>query len=72
MRLFKVKSSMIEKIGYDKAKKELVVQFNGGYRYSYANVSKQLCNKLWAAPSVGAYFCKWLKNSSKHPYTKLF
>lgn len=60
---------MINKIGWNRKDKTLVVEFSNGYRYAYPKVSAKLCNQLWVAPSVGSFFCKKIKN---RPFVKLF
>lgn len=56
MKTTPVKSSYIESVGYDSLKETLEVEFKGGKRHVYANVSSVTYNELMKSDSIGAYF----------------
>jgi len=61
----KVKSSNIASIGYEEAKKTLVVEFIKSGCYSYSNVSKETYIAFVNAPSKGKYFFENIKGNYK-------
>ncbi len=57
-----VKSSLLDKVGYDPETKTLVIQMNNSLDvYSYANVPQAVYNGLLEADSKGAYYVKKIK-----------
>ena len=67
-----VVSSQIQAIGFDAASNTLVVQFNNGSSYSYANVTQPVFDTIMAADSVGSTFHHLVrKNPQQFPYTKI-
>ncbi|PPQ16059.1 KTSC domain-containing protein [Bradyrhizobium sp. AC87j1] len=63
MEFEKVRSSTISTVGYDDAEKVLGVQFRNGSEYHYLAVPKALFEGLRAAPSVGSYLNKYIKEA---------
>ena len=62
-----VKSSLIDKIGYDPAAKTLVVQMNNSSdTYTYEGVSQAVYDDFLAADSKGAYFVEHIKGKFSH------
>jgi KTSC domain-containing protein len=62
-----VKSSNIESIGYHPETKRMSVRFKGsGGTYSYADVPKDVYDKLMGAESVGKHFHAEIKGKYKH------
>lgn len=57
MKIHKIKkSTAISHFGYDRAKKELVVQFTSSNKfYTYPKVSKGIFTKMRKAVSVGQF-----------------
>lgn len=50
-----VKSSMVNAIGHDPQTNTLTVEFAGGARYEYPNVTADHHADLMAAPSIGKH-----------------
>lgn len=61
-----VKSSNVDKVGYDEATKTLGVVFKNGGAYHYADVPKSVYDALLAADSVGAYIHAHVKGRFSH------
>jgi hypothetical protein len=57
-----MKSSIIKALTYDPTTKELTVHFHTGAVYLYQDVSAQRMRALREAKSVGAYFCRYIKD----------
>lgn len=70
MMLIPVTSSQISKIGHDPRTNTLVVVFNNGSRYKYANVTTALFEELRTAESVGSFFSKRIKGNTSHPFER--
>jgi hypothetical protein len=51
-----VNSQMLRSVGYDKAAKELEVEFNNGGTYRFSGVPEEVHASMLTAPSVGKYF----------------
>lgn len=62
MRMIKVESSNIAKVGYDQTKKVLSIQFESGKTYNYAGVPENVVLDLLFAESIGKYFNQEIKN----------
>ena len=62
MVLKPVKSSNLQKVGYDPASQKLVVQFRNGAFYEYKNVPSETYDSMMRAPSVGKYFSEFVRN----------
>jgi hypothetical protein len=58
-----VSSSSIASVGYDEATETLEIEFHNGRIYQFFGVPPQMAVALRAAPSHGAYFNKYLRNS---------
>jgi hypothetical protein len=58
-----VKSSNIDRIGYDEPSKTLAIEFRTGALYHYYEVPKVVFEGLRDAGSVGAYFAQNIKGS---------
>ena len=56
MQLHDVDSSMMNAIGYDEASKTLIIVFNSGKTYEYANVPAEVFQDFLAADSKGVFF----------------
>ncbi len=57
-----VKSSLIDKVGYDSATQTLVIQMvNSSDIYTYVDVPENLYDGLLAADSKGTFFVKKIK-----------
>jgi|APGre2960657373_1045057.scaffolds.fasta_scaffold14261_2 hypothetical protein len=61
LKWVKVKSSNLSKVAYDKADKELYVEFKSGSKYSYIDVSNKKFESLLNAESKGTYFSTKIK-----------
>jgi hypothetical protein len=59
-------STVIRQILYDINAKRLVIVFQSGRRYAYANVPADIYAELKAAPSRGAYFNEWIRD--RYPF----
>lgn len=60
-----VKSSNINKIGYNSDEKQLLVEFKGGKTFSYKYVTSAEYDELRNADSVGSHFSKFIKNTKE-------
>lgn len=56
LKMHRVVSSNLEKVGYDEETKRLDVVFNTGKRYSYEGVPKYIYTGIFEADSPGKYF----------------
>lgn len=61
MKLEPIQSSAIKGAGYDPATKTLHVEYTGGGRYAYANVSPEKYKALMSAPSAGKFVAAHIK-----------
>lgn len=59
----KVNSSNIDYVEYNPSENQLTVRFVHGGTYIYFDVTSEEYDALLAAPSVGSYFAKNIKNS---------
>lgn len=67
MILKAVKSSNIDKIGYDKESKKLRVQFKGnGKIFEYEDVPNRTYTSLLKSKSIGSFFSSKIKNNFTH------
>ena len=64
--LLPVKSSNVEKIGYDKDAAELHVVFRGGNHYIYSGVPPQVHADFLNAESAGKHFIAHIKDRYPH------
>jgi len=64
-KLIEVESSNVAKVGYDKAEKELHVEFKNGSLYRYILVPKTVHEDMMKAESVG----KFLNTNIKGNYS---
>lgn len=55
MEMIPVVSSNLRAVGYDRATRTLVIEFNGG-TYQYSNVPPDIHDELMKAPSKGKFF----------------
>jgi len=58
-----VASSSIASVGYDAGERTLEIEFHNGRIYQFFGVPPEIAAALRAAPSHGAYFNKYLRNS---------
>lgn len=56
-------SSNIKAHGYDAATRTLAIQFAGGKLWHYAAVPPEVYSGLVAAPSIGSFFAKSVRNN---------
>lgn len=63
-----VTSSQMKKVAYDESKQELFITFNNNKVYKYSNIPLRLFNEFIAAPSVGSFFIKKIKNNKDYPF----
>jgi hypothetical protein len=61
-----VNSSNVESVGFDPDTRELWVRFLNGGTYVYSNVDETTFNELLAAPSVGSYLNRSIKNNFEY------
>ena len=69
-----VESSQIRSIGHDEETSTLAIEFHGGggFHYRYANVSRELFEKMREAKSVGSFFYKNIRyKADEFPYQRL-
>ena len=66
MKREQIKSSNISSVGYDRETLKLEVEFLSGAVYEYEDVPLEVYHNLMDAPSVGAYFSKYIKNNFKY------
>lgn len=62
MKLIKVESSNIAKVGYDIEKKVLAIQFESGKVYDYAKVPPEVVINFLFAESLGKFFNTEIKD----------
>lgn len=70
MKMKRVDSSNIEKVGYDEKNSELHVKFYSGQTYSYKPVSPTMYLEFTSSESLGKYFTQHIRNN-KDIKTKL-
>jgi hypothetical protein len=58
MELHPVTSSNIKAVGYDPDTQRLVVQFNSGKKYAYADVPPEVHKEFLDAKSMGIFFTR--------------
>ncbi len=61
-----IKSSNIKSSEYDTESKELVVEFNNGFKYEYEDVPHQAYTKFRMAESQGKYFTTDISKAYKY------
>lgn len=67
-----VSSSQIAAVGYEELTLTMTVKFTNGNVYEYANVPKELFDKMMAAKSVGSFFSAEIKSKPEtYPYDKI-
>lgn len=59
--MIEVKSSVINKIGYDEKTNTLYIEFKNNHIYMFLNVSNKEQNDFLSAESKGKYFNKKIK-----------
>jgi hypothetical protein len=64
-----IKSSNLKSTEYDTETKELVVEFNNGFKYKYEGVPHQTYTRLRLSESQGKFFTTDI--AKKFPYKKL-
>lgn len=64
-----VESSNIRSMGYDKASKQLRVQFTNGGLFQYKEVLPELVSELKKSESIGSFFSKHIRTT--HECVKL-
>ena len=70
VRMVRVESSSIDSVGYDEARKRLIVRFLGsGRTYAYHGVDVATFKALLDAPSKGSYLNTEIKGA--FPYERL-
>jgi hypothetical protein len=57
-----VDSSDLHSVGYDSSTLTLEIEFNSGGIYQYYGVSKEVYERLLAAPSLGKFFPANIRN----------
>lgn len=55
MKIHKVNSQAVSKVGYDRANSKLVVQFKTGHTYNFTRVGKDMWTKLRTTDSIGKF-----------------
>lgn len=71
MRMIQVKSSQIDKIGYDIATERLRVKFHSGQTYEYTDVPADVTVRLlYEGASIGSTFSTLIKKGG-YAYKKL-
>ena len=55
MRRMVVESSAVNRVGYDRARRVLEIEYKDGDVYHYFNVPPRVLQELLAAPSIGGY-----------------
>ena len=70
MKMQKVDSSNLSKIGYDSEQELLVVEFVKGGRYEYKGVPAKIFETIMNAPSKGSAFHRYIK-SRGYKYKKV-
>ena len=62
VEMVSVKSSLLNKVGYDPEAKTLVIQMNNSSdRYVYSDVPQSVYDGLMDAPSKGSFYVKKIK-----------
>ncbi len=61
-----IQSSAVSFVYYDEVAAELHVEFTTGKTYVYFGVPRQVYDDLLAAPSVGAYFNAYIRDSYRY------
>jgi hypothetical protein len=61
MRMQRVASSVVAAIGYDSARRVLLVAFHGGRMYAYADVPRDVHREFVHAASIGTYLNELIK-----------
>ncbi|HRZ18537.1 MAG TPA: KTSC domain-containing protein [Methanofastidiosum sp.] len=69
MELIDVNSSNIRRLGYDEPSKTLIIVFKSGSAYEFADVPKEIYEKLLQTPSIGTFFTKYVRD--KFTYKKI-
>ena len=64
------KSTNIKGSIYDRDTKELIIEFNGGRKYTYENVSDVVAANLRRAKSQGVFFNKEIARNYKYRLLK--
>jgi len=59
--LIPVSSSCIAAVGYDPFTQTLTLEFHSGRTNDYHNVPYSVYMELMNAPSIGAYYNRWIK-----------
>lgn len=62
--MIEVKSSNLDKVGYDSQEEVLKVVFKGGQEYWYFKVPRTLYESMLAAESVGKFFNQHIKTAN--------
>lgn len=63
-----VYSSHVASIGYDEAKRELIVEWQNGKTSVYSGVPAHVAEQTMAAPSIGAALRDQIKGAYNHSY----
>jgi aspartokinase-like uncharacterized kinase len=61
-----IKSSNIKKTEYDTETKKLIVEFNNGFKYEYADVPHQVYTKFRMSESQGKFFTTNISKTFKY------
>lgn len=69
MKLYNVISSNVNRIGYDRTSKNLVVKFNSDQVYIYSNVPREIYTGLRKAESVGVFLHENIID--KYPFVRV-
>lgn len=69
IEMVKVDSSNVDEVGYDEKEQVLYVRFLTGALYIYKGVGKYEFEGLCAAPSVGSYLHRNIRNN--YPYERI-
>ena len=68
--MWKVRSSNMKYVGYDRATQKLYVMFNDGSVYEYTGVEPEIWNGLRGADSKGS-FLHWFVKANSYPYRRI-
>jgi hypothetical protein len=61
-----IKSSNIKRTEYDTETKNLIVEFNNGFKYEYEEVPHQIYTKFRMSESQGKFFVNSISKSYKY------
>lgn len=62
-------SSQIREISYSPEQSQMQIEFKGGSKYKYFDVSRSVFDAALEAPSIGSFFASYIKHN--HKFEKL-